>query len=355
VQEAARRIGVRWHQLEAAEEGVDLLTLRQAEKAAEAYERPLAELFLPEPPEEEPQEAQFRRLPGAPEPPWPPEMVLLNRRVRERQDAATQLYETLEEPPPWTQAVTRFRAADPRGLPALVRDVLGITVDEQRKWEDGWAALRAWRESVEALGVLVQQDGSMSLDDMRGFASVHPFVPAIVVNTKDDPRARAFTIVHELGHLLLDAHGVEVGRQTERWCNEFAGEVLMPVAAFGTAFSTSAGRSLLERVEYVARVFRVTPLAASVRIARAALVPQGDIDAVIAEIRGRGQAQGGVTGGNYYRNTIANLGPRYVRLVLTALDNQTVTYPTASTLLGGVRVNNLEKLRDQLERRSELI
>ena len=74
VEDAAARIRVPPEKLEGAESGDVLLTLRQAERAADVYDRPLAALFLPEPPEEEPQEAQFRRLPGAPAPPLCPGM-----------------------------------------------------------------------------------------------------------------------------------------------------------------------------------------------------------------------------------------------------------------------------------------
>jgi len=47
VVEAAGKVGVQMWQLMAAEEGAELLTLRQAERAARVYERPLATLFLP--------------------------------------------------------------------------------------------------------------------------------------------------------------------------------------------------------------------------------------------------------------------------------------------------------------------
>lgn len=90
LEEAAKRLRVKPQMLWLAEEGGDYLTMRQAEAAARLYERPLAALFLPEPPQEEPQEAQFRRLPGAPEPPWPPEMQSLARRVSVRQDDAVE-------------------------------------------------------------------------------------------------------------------------------------------------------------------------------------------------------------------------------------------------------------------------
>jgi len=60
--EAAARIGIRAYKLQMAEEGVEWLTLRQAEIAADVYERPLAVLFREEPPEEEEVAALFRRL-----------------------------------------------------------------------------------------------------------------------------------------------------------------------------------------------------------------------------------------------------------------------------------------------------
>jgi transcriptional regulator with XRE-family HTH domain len=103
---AATRIGVKAEKLAGAERGELLLTLRQAEKAANVYKRPFAALFLPTPPVEEPQEAQFRRLPGAPELPWSSEMRVLARRVRQRQDAAAELHELLEEEPAWPTAST---------------------------------------------------------------------------------------------------------------------------------------------------------------------------------------------------------------------------------------------------------
>lgn len=58
--EAADAIGIERWQLELIEDGGELLTLRQAEKAADLFGRPLAALFVPGPPQEEPQEQQFR-------------------------------------------------------------------------------------------------------------------------------------------------------------------------------------------------------------------------------------------------------------------------------------------------------
>ena len=115
----------------------------------------------------------------------------------------------------------------------------------------------------------------MSVDDLRGFASIDAAVPVVVANTKDDARARAFTIVHEFGHLVLVANGVAPELHTERWCNEFAGEVLMPSDWLSEAFRDAEGPSYMGKVEQVARVFGVTPLAAAVRLRATGRIPSG--------------------------------------------------------------------------------
>ena len=257
VRQAADKIGVEKWYLELVEDGGELMTLRQAEKAADAYERPLAALFLPNAPEEEPQEVQFRRLPGTPRPPWGAAMQLAARRVSERQQAALEIYEVLEDRPPWTEAADQFASIPHGSLAGAVRDATGVSREEQREWkQDDYASFRGWREAVEALGVLVMQDGPVAVKEMRGFASIEPReVPAILVNNMDHPRARAFTVVHELGHILLAARGERVGSDTERWCDGFAGEVLMPADWLAEEFEASGSTSTLGRVQDVARVF----------------------------------------------------------------------------------------------------
>jgi Zn-dependent peptidase ImmA (M78 family) len=354
VYDAAAKIGIRWSRLEAAEQGDDLLTLRQAERAAEEYDRPLAALFLPEPPDEEPAEAQFRRLPGAPEPPWPPEMHLLARRVRSRQEAAVEVRELLDEPPPWAGAVQRLRSRDRDELAPKVRRLLGVSHEEQESWQDptGYLPLRHWVDAVETLGVFVMQDGSLPVEAMRGFASINPVAPAIVVNTKDDPRARAFTVIHELGHLTLAASGFAVGPSNESWCEDFAGRVLAPRERFGPAFERTDARGLAQRAELVALRFGITPLAAAVRISRYGLVPESEARSLVARIRNRGMPAERSGGGHYYRTEVARLGPSFIRLVFSAVEAQALTYPAAARLLG-VKVNNFGKLRDELDERSQ--
>ena len=350
--QAARKVSVSVEKLERAERGEDHLTLRQAENAAHVYRRPLAALFVARPPKEDPPEAQFRRLPGAPSLPWNYEMHTLARRIRERQDAAVEIYDFLEEDPPWPSVQIGY-SADSAEQGALARVALGVGLDEQKAWRDreGYVPLWAWIEAVERLGVLVMQDGSMSVEQMRGFAAVHDSVPAVVVNTKDDPRSRAFTLLHELGHLLRARVGLDPTSVTEPWLEEFASNVLMPRQSFVADFRRAAG-DLLQSVDDLALQYGVTPKAAVVRVARLRLASQATVDEVLDHIAERAAHAGERSqGGNYYFNTIGRLGPAFIDLVFSALDTQVISYPAAAGLLG-VKVNNFAELRERTSQRS---
>ena len=72
---------------------------------------------------------------------------------------------------------------------------------------------------------------------MRGFCIAQKPLPVIVVNPKDRPYGRIFTIMHELVHIglgksVIQNTGIREGRPpdnpTEVFCNRAAAEVLVP-------------------------------------------------------------------------------------------------------------------------------
>ncbi len=89
--------------------------------------------------------------------------------------------------------------------------------------------------------------------------------PAIVVNTWERiPVERwIFTAAHELGHLVLHHHAydsadVREDPKQEAEADAFAGEFLMPSAAFQKEWSENYGLPLVDRVLKVKRIFRVS-------------------------------------------------------------------------------------------------
>ncbi len=104
-------------------------------------------------------------------------MAILVRTVRDRQEAAAELYEALEEPPPWPRIVSQPQPI--RTRPAeVVRRLLASRSRSRRVGATGPATCRCDAGAVERLGVLVMQSGDLPIRMMRGFASPHPMVSA---------------------------------------------------------------------------------------------------------------------------------------------------------------------------------
>lgn len=353
LEDAARKAQITASRLREAESGDTQLTFRQAQLLAKAYRRPLAAFYLSEPPDEPELESQFRRLPGTPSPPWPPEMRGLIREVRDRQEVARELYEVLEAEPPWAKLPGLPANADAEALAEVVRELLGVSLAEQLAWRDraGFAPLRAWIDAVERLGPIVIQDSSVPLALMRGFVSPDDNVPAIVVNTADDPRSRAFTVLHELGHLLRTG-ATDAWRQDEPYCNSFAASILMPAEPFRDYYRAArAAREPLEAVDETALSFGVTPAAAAIRIEHLQLESVSTVESLRRAISGRGHPARS-RGGNYYLNVITWYGPAFIDLVFSAVDAGRLSTLQAARTLGGVKIPNQEKLRAELAERA---
>jgi Zn-dependent peptidase ImmA (M78 family) len=135
---------------------------------------------------------------------------------------------------------------EPETLAMRVRDLLGVTIEEQFNWRRDNIALNSWRDKIEAVGILVLQS-SWPIEEARAFSFTDGSIPLIQLNSSDSPKGRIFSLFHELGHLLLDTGGIcdpfgerlwqrssttdsadPNRREVEIFCNHFAGAFLVP-------------------------------------------------------------------------------------------------------------------------------
>src|SRR5215510_4948925 len=237
INEAAKKIGVKPSKLSAWESGESTPTIGQLRKAAAVYKRPLAVFFLPQPPRDFDPLRDFRRLPDQTRAVPSPELNLEIRRAHVRRETALELATALGIDPPRLRAVSS-NLHDSDRLAQEARQILGVSLQQQCAWRGPYEALLGWIAALERIGVLVFQTGRVSLDEMRGFSiSAEPF-PVIVVNAKDSPRGRVFTLIHEFAHILTnrgglcDLHTTARARtqeeETEVSCNQVAGSLLLP-------------------------------------------------------------------------------------------------------------------------------
>lgn len=363
--EAARKIGVKPEWLVAWEAGIGKPTVSQMRKAAGVYRRPLAAFFLAEPPARPAPLHDFRRLPAG-TPPAPSTGLLLQiRRARRRRTVAMALMSDLGR----DVAEFALRAAldeDAEVVAARARSWLGVSTEEQGRWTGDYVPLSAWITTFEARGVLVFQTGDIALEEMRGFSLAERRLPVIVLNAKDAPRGRIFTLMHELTHLMLGQDGVcdplQVGRHAQNpdehmevYCNRAAGAILVPrEALLAHPLLARADRPRDwsdDEIQELADYFAVSREAIVRRLVIVGRATETFYDrkreAYLAQYRARAvKARQGFA--PPFRVVLRDNGRQYTRLVLDALDREQITLADVSDYLG-VRIKHLEKIAGEIE------
>jgi Zn-dependent peptidase ImmA (M78 family) len=292
--------------------------------AYRVYKRPVALFFFPEPPDEEDPKHSFRTLPD-----FEIADLSADTRYKIRQAHALQLslYELNGNTNPAAQKIfVDLHVQAPTDAPNVAlkaREYLGITLDEQRSaWRDSTAALKAWRDAVEEKGVFVFKN-TFKQKAVSGFCLSDDTFPLIYVNNSTAQTRQSFTILHELGHILLRTSGVTKrddsyiaqlsGRSqlVEVFCNQFAGECLLPTSQI----QQLRGKFSDEMIQEIASDFKVSRQVVLTRLRGLGRVTQSYYDQKTKEWNAEYEAQKAKTGGgNYYLTQASYLGERYLRL-----------------------------------------
>ena len=209
-------------------------------KIAQTYHQPLLTFYMSAPPRKSDRGKDFRSLPEEHSAIEEPLLDTLLRDMIARQGLVRTVLEEDEDAAPLSFIGSITEAHGIASAVAAVKDELGFDLEAFRSARTIDAAFQLFRDLVEAKGVFVVLAGdlgsrhtSISLETMRGVALSDPFAPFIVVNDQDAHAAWSFTVAHEFVHLLLGetgVSGVDSTSQTERFCNEVAGELLLPTS-----------------------------------------------------------------------------------------------------------------------------
>ena len=203
---------------------------------ADRYRRPLLTFYLPEPPAAAPRTHDFRTLPDR-EAGAEATVGALVRDVRTRQSLVRGALEDAEE----AEIRTFVGSIDPRaGADALAQamgELLNLDRAGYRQARTIEQAFRILRDAVEAAGVYVLLIGNLghwtsnlSPGVFRGMALADEVAPFIVVNETDSKAAWPFTLLHELGHILLGQSGIsgyDSEQVIERLCDDAAAKFLL--------------------------------------------------------------------------------------------------------------------------------
>tara|TARA_R100001143_G_scaffold53461_1_gene48927 strand:+ start:655 stop:1797 length:1143 start_codon:yes stop_codon:yes gene_type:complete len=237
----ARKLHVNEKSVEAWERGDKRPTFRQAQQYAAKTHVPFGYLYLKQPPEERLPLPDLRTV-GNQRPERPSaELIEMAQIVLRRQEWYAEYLR--DQGTEQNNVVGRFTAQS--GIIAVVesmREVLAVPIHPTRgTWEDYFRLLI---QRIEEAGILVMREGfighhtrPLSVQEFRGFAIADPIAPVIFINQADSPKARLFTLIHELAHIWIGQTGIsDASPRTERheevFCNAVAAEFLVPGEEF---------------------------------------------------------------------------------------------------------------------------
>lgn len=367
---AAAKLKLDEHRLAAWESGGDQPSIPQLRKLAELYKRPLAVLYLPEPPLTFQPMNDFRRSPEIGPRHFSPSLTLEIRRAHQRRELALEMVEEADDDIP-AFSLTATLSDDVDVIGEAIRKALGIDYRTQAGWRDPLVAFRAWRSRIEGLGVLVFQAASIERDEASGFAHWAATLPFMVVNGKDAYPRRSFSMLHELAHLMLHQSGVSdldidaprptADAKVEVFCNQVAAAALMPKAQFlGEQLVQERGESgrdwTDDAIKALSLTYGVSREAVVRRLYTFGRVKTGFYQAkraqYAAEFRQQAAAQKEKNADkpiprNMPRETIANLGKTLVGLIIENYRQDRLSLSEVSGYLG-VKTRHLAGIEQQL-------
>jgi Zn-dependent peptidase ImmA (M78 family) len=364
--EVAAKLNVDPEKIAGWEVGEEQPSIAQVRKLAELYKRPLAVLFLPEPPATFRPMHDFRRLPEIGPRRFSPGLTLEIRNAHQRRALALEMLADADERPARFELKANI-ADKPDSVAEIVRGALGVTYELQAKWRDPRVGFHAWRSRMEQLGVLVFQSARFAADEASGFAYAAEELPIVVVNGKDAFARRSFSLLHEFAHLLLHESGVSDAdvdaprpaedARVEMWCNSVAAAALVPRQQFlAEPLILERGPGLHEwedqLIETLSKTYSVSREVIVRRLATLGRATEAfyrrkraQFTAEFNELRQRqrAQARDADIRRNMPRETVAEYGRPFVRMVLENYHQERITLSDVSGYLG-VKVRHLPKV-----------
>jgi Zn-dependent peptidase ImmA (M78 family)/DNA-binding XRE family transcriptional regulator len=355
---AAQKAGVKTEQLSSWEEGSTRPSLPQLRKLATVYRRPLAAFYLSEPPLRFEAMHDFRRLSSDHiSLDSSPKLAYEIRKAFDRREWALELMKSVDETPtPFQVNATLGESVEQ--VATRLRETIGLTLELQASWRSDYEAFKQWRLLIENAGILTLQATGIQLNEARGFSVGMRPLPVVVVNIKDAPRGRIFTLLHEVTHVMLNEGGIcdLHDEDAEAFCNRVAGATLFPKEALLRSVTVREHRKgdptwTDYELQQLSRQFGGSREAALVRLLTLRLTTQAFYEKarkeflkVYAEKHKQRQEAEGFAPPHVI--AISSAGPLFTALVVESFNREKITASDVSDYLQ-IRLKHLKELQGE--------
>jgi len=328
-------------------DGVSQPTLKQLEALSRETTTPFGLPLLDAPPDEQLPIPHFRTMDDRTVHRPSVDLIDTIQTMQRRQDwMRDYVADTGQAPLSFVDSVKLGEPA--QSVAERMRATLGFNEDWASRFATWEGALRALREAMERVGILVFANGVvgnnthrvLNPDEFRGFVLVDGYAPLVFVNAADPRVAQMFTLAHELAHVFYGSSAAFDLRQmmaardkTEQACNRVAAEFLVPEKQMREAWAPVRGDQQ-SRFDQLTMRFKVSTIV----VARRAL----DLDLIdrkaflkfyLARIAEH-QSIPSAKGGNFYASQSLRVGMRFGAAVVRSVREGRTLYTEAYSLTG---------------------
>lgn len=344
-------VSVSLNSLEKAIEGVSDLTFNQLSKIAEYFGRGILFFLDPEPIySEHVHTPAFRTLTNQ-KPGLAPKLRILIERAEKQRDIFLNLKEDLEH------AHTSFA---PPKLPKDINEAAEIT----REWLglSNECSFDGYRAAIERKGILAFRSNGYNgkwqvpkESEILGFSIYDKKCPIIFIRKLDVEVRQTFTLMHELGHILLHKKSI-IDETEDFWAligpeseaNAFAGKVLVPNYFLDLIRDSDKPEEASEFDTWLLKQRKAWGVSTEVilrRLLDSDRLSRNEYRSYRAWRENLPPLESTVAPRMYRHREPKNIfGDTYVRVILDSLSAKNISLSKASTYLDGLKINDLHKL-----------
>ena len=337
--------------------GKDALSAGQLGKLGKYFNRGML-FFLDENPvnEKKLHSPQFRSITNQ-KPDIASKLTALVERIEKHRQVYISLLEDLGEDVDreWHPAKITSDIGNIKQTADTVRDWLGLTDNID---------FSEMRRAVEGKGIMVflsnGYKGQWQIDKkdpIRGFSLYYPRFPVITIKKQRSEGAQAFTMMHELGHLLFhrdsfvdDDKDFYSYQGKEKVANEFAGSVLVPDRFMEQVnFRNFPMEDIVGYDGYLKEYCQRWCVSTEVilrRMLNKRLMTQKNYQGYRKWKKSQPRPEQGGGARYRYKEPVRVFGEPFVRTVLDALHNKHITLAKASSYLDNLKIKDLRQLEE---------
>ncbi|MBK9523945.1 MAG: ImmA/IrrE family metallo-endopeptidase [Bacteroidetes bacterium] len=271
-------------------EGIEWPSVKQVEKLARLYRRPIDVFYLKYIPKDFPALKDFR---SNKEEELSTAVIFMMREIQEKQEWLSKFLATRREKK--IDFVGKYTIKSPVDVVAKdIRKVLNI-----QPGKADLKPLKHWIDQAESKKIFVTLSSNfhtrlkLDSDNFKGFAIADKFAPFIFINADDWDHGQLFTMVHELVHIWIGVSGISKDTEislkepqnlhvVEKFCRAVAEEALLPESDV-CSFLEVKGDLTLRHISKAGRRLGVSNQAFLVRAKRLNLINEDIFSILLKE------------------------------------------------------------------------